>query len=92
MKEIYCIVSGRVQMMMFRDFTLRKAEALGLKGSVRNLKNGTVEVIAQGEKEKLEAFIEYLNKGSLLSRVDKVEVTWRETKSVFDRFYIVYSR
>ena len=79
-------------MMMFRDFTLRKAEALGLKGSVRNLKNGTVEVIAQGEKEKLEAFIEYLNKGSLLSRVDKVEVTWRETKSVFDRFYIVYSR
>lgn len=92
MSEIYCIVSGRVQLMMFRDFTQRKARRLGLVGTVRNLADGTVEVIAQGSKEKLEALIKYLHKGSVLSRVDNVEVTWRETKTVFDKFYIVYSR
>ena len=92
MSEIYCIVSGRVQLMMFRDFTQRKARGLGLVGTVRNLSDGRVEVVAQGSKEKLETLIKHLHEGSVLSRVDNVEVIWRETKSIFDEFYIVYSR
>lgn len=77
---------------MFRDFVQRRAHSLGLSGNVKNLGNGTVEVIAQGAREKLEKLIEYLHKGSLLSRVDKVEVTWREIKALSKGFYIVYSR
>ncbi len=90
MEEIYCIVSGRVQLVMYRDFVTRRARSLGLNGSVRNLHDGTVEVVAQGDKDKLEMYIKELRKGSLLSRVDKLDVTWRETKSSFDKFNIVY--
>lgn len=77
---------------MFRDFVQRKARALGLSGSVRNRDDGTVEVVAQGEKEKLEKLVGHLRKGSVLSYVSGVDVEWRETKAVSKGFYIVYSR
>lgn len=79
-----------MQMVMFRDFVQRKAFKLKLTGLARNLGNNTVEVVAQGEKEKLEKLIQYLHQGSLLSRVDKVEVEWREPTKVFNNFHIFY--
>lgn len=90
MEEFRAIIRGRVQLVMFRDFTQRKGSGLGLTGTVRNLPDGTVEVIAQGPKDKLEALIAKLHKGSLLSRVDAVEVAWRLPTERFDRFRIVY--
>jgi acylphosphatase len=73
MKELHAIVHGRVQMVMYRDFCCRKARKLGLVGYVKNLPDGTVEVVAQGTQEKLEKFLEYLRKGSLLSHVEEVQ-------------------
>lgn len=90
MEEFRAIVRGRVQLVMFRDFTQRKGSGLGLSGTVRNLSDGTVEVVAQGERAALERLIAKLHKGSLLSRVDAVEVAWREPAERFDRFRIVY--
>jgi acylphosphatase len=90
MEEFRAIVRGRVQLVMFRDFTQRKGSGLGLVGTVRNLPDGTVEVIAQGERATLEQLIAKLHKGSLLSRVDAVEVVWHEPSMRFDRFRIVY--
>ena len=90
MNEFHAIVSGRVQMVMFRDFTCRKARKLGAVGFVHNLKNGTVEVLAQGSKENLSRLIEYLHKGSLLANVKEVNVEWREPGKIFDSFDIVY--
>lgn len=75
---------------MFRDFTQRKGSGLGLAGTVQNLRDGTVEVVAQGERAKLEQLIAKLHRGSLLSRVDAVDVAWREPSERFDRFRIVY--
>lgn len=92
MKEVLCIISGRVQMIMFRDFVQRKALSLGLVGYVRNLDNGMVEVLAYGSKDKLKKLIQCLHQGSLLSRVDKVEVEWRESMKVFNNFQIYYFR
>lgn len=89
MNEIRSIITGRVQMVMFRDFARRKARSLELAGTVKNLDNGTVEVVAQGSTEKLEAFIERLRKGSLFSRVDDVAVTWREPSATLDGFHII---
>ena len=89
MNEIYCIITGLVQMVMFRNFAQRKARSLGLTGTVRNLPDGTVEVVAQGDGEKLEALIKRLRAGSLLSRVDDVRVTWREPKAAFGGFHII---
>ena len=84
------IISGRVQMVMYRDFACRSARRFGLVGTVRNVPNGTVEVIAQGEKKLLERYISSLRRGSLLSRVDTVEVEWRDPKEPFKLFSIVF--
>lgn len=88
--ELRAIVSGRVQMVMYRDFACRSARRFGLVGMVRNLHNGTVEVIAQGEKKLLERYVSTLRRGSLLSRVDTVEVEWRDPTEPFKLFSIVF--
>ncbi|WP_457675056.1 acylphosphatase [Thiolapillus sp.] len=67
-----CIVSGRVQGVWFRETTRRKALELGLTGQALNLRDGTVEVIACGEEQALQALQEWLWTGSPLSRVDDV--------------------
>ncbi|MBI4067814.1 acylphosphatase [Candidatus Kaiserbacteria bacterium] len=90
MQEIHCIVKGRVQMVMYRDFVQRKARGLRLAGIVRNLDNGTVEVVAQGNKEDLERLVEKLRKGPLLARVDDVRVEWQEPTQSFDGFKIIF--
>ncbi len=88
--EIEAIVSGRVQFVMFRDYAQRSARALGLFGFVSNNQNGTVTVVAQGEKEKLEKFVGRLEKGSFLSNVKSVSVEWRTPREVFKDFSIYY--
>lgn len=88
MKEIFCIVRGRVQMVMFRDFACRKARSLGLRGYVKNHPDGSVEVVAQGEEKNLHTYISMLEKGSMLSRVDEVEVQWRDASMPFSNFSI----
>ncbi|KKT57607.1 MAG: Acylphosphatase [Parcubacteria group bacterium GW2011_GWC1_45_13] len=90
MMEIYARVSGRVQMVMFRDFARRKARALGLSGQVKNLPDGSVEVVAQGEKDTLLGFIESLRRGPMFSRVEGVEILWREPSRQFKEFSIIY--
>jgi acylphosphatase len=89
-EEIRCVVSGRVQVVMYRDFAQRKARTLGLVGTVKNLPDGTVEVIAQGTPDELKAFIEKLNEGSVLARVDDVAVEWRSSTDFYDDFNIIY--
>ena len=89
-KAIECIISGRVQMVMYRDFVRRKAHGLELVGTVENKKDGTVRVIAQGEEEHLKEFIETLHKGPFLAHVSRVTVTWREPLTDIVGFTLVY--
>jgi acylphosphatase len=89
-KEIRAIIRGRVQMVMYRDFAQRKAIGLALTGTVKNLADGTVEVVAQGEEKDLEAYIKKLNRGSLFSHVESVEAEWRELSQGLESFKIVY--
>ena len=60
-KRLECNITGRVQMVMFRDFAMRKSRCLGLVGTVRNIKDGSVEVIVEGEEEKLKQLLNFLN-------------------------------
>ena len=92
MQELHAIVSGRVQMVMMRDFVQRSASRLGLTGYVKNLPDGTVEVVAQGENAALEDLVRRLHKGSVLARVDEVVTTWRESSTKYPSFVIDYSR
>jgi acylphosphatase len=90
MKEIDCIITGKVQMVMFRDFVYRKARGLGINGYVENLHDGSLHVVAQGTKESLNKLIEHLHKGPFLAKVKDVVVTWGESHESIVDFSIKY--
>jgi acylphosphatase len=90
MERLRAIVSGKVQIVMYRDFACRNARALGLVGSVENLPDGTVQVIAEGERAKLDEYVLKLWKGSLLAKVTNVEATYLPATGEFDKFRIIY--
>jgi len=90
-EEIRCIILGRVQMVMYRDFAQRKSRDFNVVGYVQNLADGSVEVVAQGTPDELKGFIEKLNEGSILARVDSVSVEWRAPTERFDDFTIRYT-
>lgn len=91
MLEMQCIVSGKVQGVSYRTYVQDSAGALGLTGYTRNLSDGTVEVVAQGDQTTLKELVEYLHEGSLLSEVEGVAVEWRSLKNKLDDFSILYS-
>ena len=89
-KRLECKVSGRVQMVMFRDFVQRAARKLGLVGSVRNTDEGEVGVVAEGDELKLKELLELVRRGPLFARVDRVLETWSEPLGGFKSFDILY--
>ena len=89
-KEIECIIKGEVQVVMYRDFAKRKAKYLGLAGTVKNLKDGSVRVVVQGDKDKLNKFLEFLKIGPIFAKVAFIDTKWRKIKEVFEDFKIIY--
>lgn len=67
-------VSGRVQGVFFRNWTVAEARELGLSGWVRNLRSGKVEIFVQGADEALAAFAERCREGPPHARVEAVRV------------------
>ena len=90
MIEIYCICTGKVQGVAYRDYAQTSAGELKLAGWVENLPDGTVAVCAQGFPDTLKDFVEYLNEGSLTAQVTGVSVEWRTAREVFDDFSIIH--
>ncbi len=88
--RIECVVSGRVQMVMYRDFVTRKARKLGVVGEVHNEKDGTVSVIAEAEKDLLEQLVRALHLGSILSHVQNVDVSYHDATGEYTQFKIRY--
>ena len=84
------IIRGRVQGVFFRDFTERNAHRLGLNGYVRNQADGSVEVVAEGDKGKLEQLLELLKEGPPAASVQGVEVSWGEPSGKFSGFAVRY--
>ena len=76
LRELLAIVHGDVQGVFFRKFVEEKAQALGLSGSVENLTDGTVEVIAQGKESVLRVLMAQLYAGSENAEVESVNVQW----------------
>ena len=89
-----CIIKGKVQGVMFRDFVKRKAQNLNIVGTVENQSDGSVEVVAVGEKENLQKLLEFLHKGPFLTRIkmqiDRVEEKFYEPTQNFSKFEIIY--
>ena len=68
------LVSGRVQGVFYRNWTVAEARALGLAGWVRNLRSGEVEILAAGEEAALDALAERCRRGPPAARVDAVKI------------------
>jgi acylphosphatase len=76
MSSVFLIihVSGKVQGVFFRESARKKAEELGVRGTVRNLPDGRVELVAGGPKDAVEALASWCHQGPPPARVDHVEV------------------
>ncbi|MDD5067391.1 MAG: acylphosphatase, partial [bacterium] len=78
LKTLPMIVSGRVQGVGFRYFTLEEARAFELTGYVKNLTDGNVEIYAEGPEQRLKSFYKEMKQGPSLSRVLHVEEDWQD--------------
>jgi acylphosphatase len=89
MKCTHLVVSGRIQGVSFRANVRRKASELELKGYVKNLPDGNVEVVAEGNEEKIKELIEFIKKGPGIARVSGVQVNHKMPEN-FKNFEIRY--
>jgi len=87
--RVHILISGRVQGVFFRAHAVERALALGLTGWVRNTPQG-VEIIAEGERQKLEKLIEWCKKGPPAAKVDFLKFEWEKPKKEFKSFKILY--
>jgi acylphosphatase len=85
---VRAIVQGYVQGVGFRYFTLRRANLLGLKGYVRNQRDGTVEVVAEGARELVDQLLEDLHRGPGGSYVERVVVQELAATGTFEGFQV----
>ena len=83
-------IFGRVQGVGFRGFAKRYGNALGLAGWVKNLYDGSIEIVAEGEKTKIEKYITLLEKGPTWARVDRITVSRFKFKGDLDSFHVKY--
>lgn len=83
-------VTGRVQGVGFRYFTLKKAREHSIAGWVKNTGDGGVLIVARGETKHIETFIDYLKIGPTLSRVENISIAKIDIQQEFDNFDIKY--
>ena len=86
----HVFVSGRVQGVFFRTETQDEARRQGVTGWVRNVPDGRVEAVFEGERDKVETLIEFCRKGPPGARVTNIEVTWENYRGDYRDFFIHY--
>ncbi len=86
--SLHATVSGKVQGVYFRAWVFDQATSLGLVGWVRNLREGQVEVLAQGDAASLAEFKQRLTQGSPLSRVESMDSEMIEYEKAYATFEI----
>jgi acylphosphatase len=89
-KRVHIRIHGFVQGVGFRFFVERNANRLGITGWVRNLLDGSVEVLAEGEEEALTELIELCKKGPIGAVVEDVKIRFEEFKGEFEEFFVRY--
>lgn len=86
MKRIEAVVHGMVQGVSFRHYTQQEARRLSLVGWVKNERDRTVRVVAEGSEAALQQLVAWLHVGSPYGRVDKVDVIWSSARDEFKDF------
>jgi len=88
--HLHIFVRGRVQGVSFRAYTQQRAQALGLRGYVRNLADGDVEIVAEGEREALEQLLAWARRGPSGAVVTDVQADFSPAEGAFADFSIRY--
>jgi acylphosphatase len=83
-------ILGYVQGVFFRDNTKKKAKELGLRGYVKNLLDGSVEIVAEGDESNLKELINFCRNNPSSSRVKSIKVDYEEVKNEFEDFKVRY--
>jgi tRNA pseudouridine55 synthase len=86
--EFQAKIYGKVQGVGYRYFTEKIAKNLNILGYVKNLEDGTVEVVAQGKEEGLQKFIEQLKIGPFLAKVEKIDIIFKKPTDIYLYFEI----
>ena len=89
-ERVHIIVIGKLQGVFFRASTHHTAEKLNIKGWVKNLDDGSVEIVAEGVKENLRKFISWCNEGSEKAKVTEIKIKNLPSTGEFTHFYIKY--
>ena len=90
MKAFKATVFGKVQGVWFRDSTRQEAVKLKVTGWVKNIPGGTVYLEAEGEENNLMSLEGWLHIGSPHSRVDRVDLQWREPTNTYSTFEVIF--
>ncbi len=88
--RVHIFVKGRVQGVFFRQSTKEKAQALGVFGWVKNLPDGRVEAVFEGEREKVEELVEWAKKGPIIANVEDIEIRQEQYQGEFNNFEIKF--
>ncbi len=88
MHHVHLLIRGRVQGVGFRWFAAREAARLGVAGTVRNRRDGSVEVVAEGERGRLMELVQAVRAGPPSARVTGVEEDWSEGPAQRAGFHI----
>ena len=86
--RVHLVISGRVQGVAYRQSTVDEARRLGVAGWVKNLPDGRVEAVAEGELAQVEALVAWCRHGPLPARVDDVQVSWEAARGDLHAFDI----
>lgn len=84
------IIEGRVQGVFFRNHTQEMAFKLGVMGWVKNRRDGSVEAVFEGERERVDQIIQWCHRGPSEARVTKVDSTWENYTGEFEDFSVTY--
>src|SRR3989344_4720433 len=86
----HIIVKGHVQGIFFRLNTKRVAMEFGLRGYVKNLDDGNVEIVAEGKGGRINEFIEFCKVGPKMAKVEGIDIKFEKAKENFESFEIKY--
>ena len=89
-KQAHLKIYGEVQGVFYRANTQERAEELGLVGWVKNLGDGSVEIVVQGEEESIKEMMSWCYEGPAGSMVEDVHVSWEEIEEIFKEFSVRY--
>ena len=86
LQRVHVVVKGRVQGVGFRSHVQYSARQIGVTGWVRNVGYDTVEAVGEGERGKLERFVQAVKTGPVGSQVDEAEVDWQNATAEWSDF------